>query len=88
MSLKKNALIVAGVMTLGISAMTALEPKTPQEQHQQQVEDLSDADEKAKENMQDRGAADADANQADKNRPGEHRPPEKVRGPRIKLRIP
>jgi hypothetical protein len=92
MSVKKAAAVVLGVAALGIGAMTALEPKTPQEQEQsrieQQVQDLSDSQEKVEERRRAEGESLGEALQQERNIPGEHRPPEEPRLPHFRIRLP
>lgn len=91
MSVKNGAVVVLGVAALGIGALTALQPKTPQELEQsrleQQVQDLGDAQEKVQDDRRAEGDALDQAQQRERSVPGEHRPPE-VKGPKIRIRIP
>lgn len=91
MSVKNATVVVLGVAALGIGAMTTLQPKSPQELEQsrldQQVQDLSDAQEKVQEGRLAEGESLGDALLQERNVPGEHRPPE-LKGPKIRIRIP
>ena len=90
-SLKEGVVIGATVVGLAVGANQLLSPRTPEEvrrdQQQQQVADLSDADENNKQRMRDEGSAHADAENGQRLRSGEHRPPEHYR-PKIRIRLP
>lgn len=92
MSIKQTAAIVLGVAALGIGALSAFEPKSPQELEkarvEQQVQDLSDAQDREFERRRAEGEALGDALAQERSIPGEHRPPEDPRQPRIRIRIP
>ncbi|GGD24602.1 hypothetical protein [Nocardioides daphniae] len=90
MSFKETALIGATVVGLAVGVNQLLAPSTPEEsrqnQQQQQVENLSDADENNKQRMRDEGNDHVDAENDQKVRSGERRPPEPYR-PKIRIRL-
>jgi len=80
MSWKSNALIVITVAGLAIGGLSALEPRTQaeieQDRQQDQLGQLSDAQEIENDRRRKAGEDLLDANELDKLIPGEHRPPE------------
>jgi hypothetical protein len=89
MTTKQNIAIGLTVLGLAIGANQALAPRTPEElerQHrEQQVQDLSDAQEREDERRRQELGEHVDAENRQKLIPGEPRPPEL---PRVRLRLP
>ena len=86
MAMNWQAKVCAGATAVGllVGGLQYLEPKTPEQTRQQQIEQLSDSHEKTKERMRQDGEDIAEADRLDRLRPGEHHPPEK---PRLRLRL-
>lgn len=91
MSVKETAVVGAAVIVLAVGANQMLAPDSPedvrQNQQQQQVENLSDADENSKGRMRDEGNDHGNAENDEDLKPGEHKPPEPYR-PKIRIRLP
>lgn len=89
MSIKTTAATALAVVALATGAAQALDPTVDLEENrrQQQVQDLSDADDNSKSRMREEGNDHLTSEQAKKNIPGAPRPPEPNRRPRIRIRF-
>ncbi len=80
--------VVATVAGLTGAGLKYLEPRTPeqlrQDRVQEQVEQLSDADEANKDRLRRDGEDAAEAHRRDRLRPAEHRPPDR---PSVRVRL-
>lgn len=89
MSWKETAAIGFTVVGLAVGANEMLMPNSPeqtdQQRRQQQVEDLSDSQEKQNDKWRDDLGDGIDAEEQRKLQPGEHRPGQP---PRIRIRLP
>lgn len=85
-SWKTNVAVVVGTAGVIFGALSAIGPDQSTEERrrdsiQQQVTDLSDADQTAKDRMRERGSDGLHNERRDKLVPGEHRPPLRLRVP-------
>lgn len=91
MSWKNTALIGASTIVLVVGVNQALQPRTPAEfdkqRNQQQVEELSDADEQSKERIRRSGEEGLKSENQRKLVPTVPSPPVKPPRPRIRLRL-
>lgn len=79
MGLKSKAAVVVGVVALAFGGLAALEPpknaaELQEQQLQQQLEDLQDANEREQQRYEDDADALRRAEEARRAAPGEHRP--------------
>lgn len=92
MSWKTTAVIGASVIVMAVGVTQALEPRTLKEiekqRVQQQLDNLSDADEQNKERIRRQGQDGLNSENQRKLIPGEERPPTKAPRPRFRIRIP
>ncbi|WP_347351352.1 hypothetical protein [Intrasporangium sp.] len=91
MSTKTTLATAAAIIALAVSVTQALEPHTAseidQQRRDQQVQDLSDSQDRVNDTLRNKANADADANRIDKLNPGEHRPPEAHLPDPVKLKL-